>query len=246
MDIKVLIAMHKDYWRSKDDVYKSLYVGAKGSVAKWPQLRDDSGDNISHKNSNYCELTGFYWAWKNLECEFIGFCHYRRYFMKHILGIGTRIFRRKDYEAAMENCDIMMPVLSECAPTVIDHYAQCHNLSDIIKTGDVIEELYPEYKKTFDEVMSGRNIHGYNMFCTRKSIFDDYCKWLFDILFALEKRIDISGYDDYQKRVFGFIAERLFTVYIKHNNLKVLPETVCFMGKRGGLRRIQVWLQRKI
>lgn len=37
----------------------------------------------------------------------------------------------------------------------------------------------------------------------RKEIFDDYCEWLFSILFEVEKRIQISN-NVYQARVFGF------------------------------------------
>lgn len=43
-------------------------------------IGDNTGDNISLRNPNYCELTGLYWAWKNLKCDYIGLCHYRRYF----------------------------------------------------------------------------------------------------------------------------------------------------------------------
>jgi hypothetical protein len=43
-------------------------------------MRDDTGDQISMKNPYYCELTGAYWAWKNLDADLVGLVHYRRYF----------------------------------------------------------------------------------------------------------------------------------------------------------------------
>ena len=59
------------------------------------------------------------------------------------------------------------------------------------------------------------------MFIAKKEIFDEYYKWLFDILFELEKRTDVSNYDDYSKRIIGFFAERMMTVWVLKNNLKV-------------------------
>ena len=41
---------------------------------------DNSGEHISELNKAYCELTTQYWAWKNMEADYYGFCHYRRYF----------------------------------------------------------------------------------------------------------------------------------------------------------------------
>ena len=41
---------------------------------------DDTGDNISEKNRAYSEFTAEYWAWKNVDADYYGMCHYRRYF----------------------------------------------------------------------------------------------------------------------------------------------------------------------
>jgi hypothetical protein len=52
-------------------------------------------------------------------------------------------------------------------------------------------------------------------------LFDKYMNWLFTILFELEKRSDINMADKYRKRVCAFMAERLQTVWIEKNKLKV-------------------------
>ena len=85
--------------------------------------------------------------------------------------------------------------------------------------------MQPEYLESFDAVMKGRKLHLYNMFVMSSEKASEYCHWLFSILFELEQRIDITQYDNYQKRVFGFIAERLFNVWILYNqlNVKYLP-----------------------
>ena len=75
MDIKILVATHKKYWMPEDDVYLPIHVGRAGK-ADLGYVGDNTGDNISSKNTNYCELTGLYWAWKNLKCDYIGSVSY--------------------------------------------------------------------------------------------------------------------------------------------------------------------------
>ena len=65
-DIKVIVAAHKKYEMPKDKMYVPVQVGAEGKK-DIGYTKDNTGDNISSKNSMYCELTGLYWAWKNLE-----------------------------------------------------------------------------------------------------------------------------------------------------------------------------------
>lgn len=89
MKINVLVVTHKSYWMPRDKVYLPILVG--NNLVKEKYLRDNIGENISLKNKNYCELTALYWAWKELQFDYIGLCHYRRYFMVSI----RKIFFRK-------------------------------------------------------------------------------------------------------------------------------------------------------
>ena len=67
--------------------YLPIQVGKAISNTDLGVQGDNTGDNISEKNQSYCELTGIYWAWKNLKnVDYIGLCHYRRYFDFHKQG----------------------------------------------------------------------------------------------------------------------------------------------------------------
>ena len=63
----------------------------------------------------------------------------------------------------------------------------------------------------------------------KSELFDSYCEWMFDILFELEKRLDISDYSAYDARVFGFVSERLLDIWIKTNKLTYINIPVEFM-----------------
>lgn len=224
MDIKIIVATHKSYWMPKDDVYFPLQVGAEGK-SDLGYAKDNVGDNISIKNPNFCELTGLYWAWKNLDCEYIGLCHYRRYFAhkpksNSLLDKQKAIYSRTDYVKLLKHYDIILPIKRNYyIETVHSQYEHAHNKSDLDEVERIIKEKYPDYGEAFDMVMSRTKLHILNMFVMKKALFDEYCKWLFDIEFELEKRIDISKYDTYNARVFGFLSERLFNVWLEKRNL---------------------------
>ena len=149
MDIKILVAAHKKYWMPDDDVYLPIHVGREGK-ADIGYLGDNTGDNISAKNANYCELTGLYWAWKNLKCDYIGLCHYRRYFAgKNIHSNDVEkkkagILKRQDYEKLLQEYDVILPVKRNYyIETVRSQYEHAHNKRDLDETEKIIAELYP-------------------------------------------------------------------------------------------------------
>lgn len=256
MDIKVIVATHKEYWMPSDDVYLPMYVGKCGRN-NLNYIGDDTGDNISTKNPYFCELTGLYWAWKNMQCDYIGVCHYRRYFAHKSFGAATKskqkaIFLKKDYEKLLKVYDIIVPSKRNYyIETIRSHYEHAHCIRDLEETERIIKEKYPEYMLAFQRVMQRHSLYLYNMFVMKKSLFDAYCKWLFDIEFTLENRIDIRSYDPYNARVFGFISERLFNVWLEHNHYSVVeanvvnlepihwPQKICKFLKRKFLRKHQ-------
>lgn len=251
MDIKILVATHKKYWMPKDSVYVPVQVGA----ALHPALGytpDNTGDNISSKNPNYCELTGLYWAWKNLDCQYIGLCHYRRYFGRkvHTKDIEKKkeaIFHRADYERLLQKYDVILPVKRNYyIETVRSQYEHAHYKKDLDEVEKIISEKYPGYSDAFTRVMNRRRLHILNMFVMKKSLFAEYCSWLFDILFELEKRTDLSGYDTYEARLFGFMSERLFNVWLERQNLKKCEVPVVFLENIDWPKKIAEFLKRKV
>ena len=233
MDVKILVATHKPYWMPNDSAYMPIHVGREGKT-DIGFTGDNTGDNISTKNPYFCELTGLYWAWKNLNCEYIGLCHYRRYFSTGKGKKKERIMSRFDYERLLSVYDVIVPAKRNYyIETVRSQYEHAHNKRDLDEVQQIVHEKYPMYDRAFETVMKRKRLHILNMFAMKKELFNQYCEWLFDILFTLEKGIDISDYTPYEARVFGFLSERLFNVWLEyHSTLAVKEVPVVFLEKQ--------------
>ncbi len=246
-DIKIIIATHKSYQMPKDSMYLPIHVGAEGK-ADLGYLKDNSGDNISEKNANYCELTGLYWAWKNLDADYIGLAHYRRHFcLKSSKGDKwQKILTKEQLEPLLQKHDIILPnPRNYFIETNYDQYVHAHHAEDLDTTRQILQERYPNYLPIYDDYMKRTIGHRFNMFIMKKEIFDAYCSWLFEILFELEKRLDISDYSKNDARVFGFVSERLIDVWIENNKLSYLEMPVEFMEKENWLKKGSAFLKRK-
>ncbi len=219
MDTRIYVMTHKEYVKPQDDIYRTLHVG-KAFGNDFGYEGDDTGDNISLKNRNYCELTGIYWLWKNVKCDIVGICHYRRYM------VHKDSFLDKGYiEDVLKSYDVIVPNSSVTPNANLwEQYAYNHSEKDMQICRDVVEEKYPDYVDAFDLCMSCNYFSVGNMVITRKDIFDRYCEWLFDILFEVEKRVDISGYDVEQSRIFGFLSERLLRVWLLKHSYRIREE----------------------
>ena len=220
MDIKILIAMHKPYPVPNDRCYVPMQVGAAGK-ATFCECRDDSGNNISAKNPNFCELTALYWAWQNMDADAIGLVHYRRYFTAKDKGYikshrpFDSVLTDAEVEALMQRAHIVVPKKRRYyIESLYSHYANTHDGSHLDIARSIVADRFPDLLPYVDEAY--RSTYGYmfNMCIMKWEYLDDYCRFIFNVLFEMEKQIDTTGMTRFDARLFGRVSEILFTAWI--------------------------------
>lgn len=247
MNVKIIVAAHKKYWMPLSSLYLPVFVGSAGKPSIEGFLRDDVGTHISARNASFCELTGIYWAWKNLDADYIGLAHYRRYFAR---GFGfskkSRIATQKTIECALTKADVILPKERRYfIESNYSHYAHAHHEQDLILSREILMERYPDYLAAWERVMNRTRGHRFNIFVMKKDLLNLYLDWLFDILFALEVRLDISAYNGIDSRVFGCVSERLLDVWIVRNQIPYIELPVVNLENQHWPRKIFNFFKRK-
>lgn len=233
--VEILVVEHKPSFVNKNKYIKSIQVGTELTDKRLAEADyfDNTGDNISAGNKSYCELTAIYWMWKNLDLDYYGLWHYRRYMsFAENQGLKTNDFGDvvfPDIEGALPQLNITEDAIKEAVSnydmilpqkhsfewvgkTIHQVYNQEHFPKDLDFCLDYIEKNYPDIAK-FNSTLDRYDGFFCNMFVLRKDIFNGYCEFLFDVLGEFEKNTDLSDYSPYQLRVTGFLAERLTSIY---------------------------------
>lgn len=228
--MKIYIIAHKQFNNPvADEIYQPLQVGAalhEEIDSAWE--KDNTGDHISEKNLSYNELTGLYWIWKNSEEDIVGLCHYRRYFVKGtgkiknlIFGKNEDFLKREEIDRILSKNDLIVHnktyFMQGCRKQYLDTQKYPNDIKVLRK---VLKKYYPEYVAAYDKVMKGRKCHLLNMMIGRKNVVDNYCEWLFDVLFKVEKYLLASGETGFERRM-GMLGERMLDIWIVRNNIKV-------------------------
>ncbi|MEG2366206.1 MAG: DUF4422 domain-containing protein [Alistipes sp.] len=247
----LLVCAHKQDACLNKAPYMPIQVGKALSKVDLGFQGDNTGENISTRNRNYCELTAHYWAWKNLgDADYVGLNHYRRYFdfgsssWANVKTVGTAAFFCKehpvpDMDTLFAHCDMVMARPKIYPYNLYTDYCRCHIKEDFDQLRQVVAEKYPSYLKSFDHVFFHNNrLSHFNMFVLPRAQFNDYSAWLFDILFEVERRIHISN-DPVQARVFGYMSERLLAIYARQKGFRICYKTVLMIDdhKHKGLAK---------
>ena len=247
MKIQVIVAAHKAYRMPEDPMYLPLHVGKAGKELDLGFQGDNTGDNISEKNATFCELTGIYWAWKNLSGDYVGLAHYRRHFQsRKTKDKWSGILTSEEAEALLKDHDVLLPKRRNYyIETVYNQYVHAHPAEPLDLSLKLAAQSGESYAAAAERMKKRSWTHIYNMFIMKKDVFDGYCQWLFDILFQVENTIDISSYSQYDKRVFGFLAERLLDIYLEGSGIDYKEIPVMFMEDQNWLKKGTAFLKRK-
>lgn len=240
--IKIFVSAHKPAMFPTAASIIPIQVGAENAATLFENtLHDNEGENISALNPMYCELTAQYWAWKNADADYYGFCHYRRYFdftnVEHRENdygeiIDTYIDERTiteyglDDESiahAVEGWDVITSPRNDVRriggfSTLKEHWdADEHlRLKDLRHMYDILCARHPDYRQDADAVLNGREAAFCNMFIMRKDIFFAYNEWLFPLLKEFADTSDFSTADVQTLRTVGHLSERLLNMFLVH------------------------------
>ena len=259
--IKIIVATHKEYKMPCDHMYLPLHVGAEGkkdangNTLDLGYTKDNIGENISILNSSFCELTGLYWAWKNLDEDYIGLVHYRRYFSLKKKGKEPfdNILVRNEIIPMLGKYKVFVPSKRRYyIESLYSHYEHTHYSNHLKETRNIISEKFPEYVNSFDNVVNRTYGYMFNMMIMERSFLNEYCNWLFDILFELKNRLNTIGLSSYQGRCYGRVSEIIFNVWLDYqiksgslNKNEIKELGYIYMEKIDWIKKGSAFLQAK-
>lgn len=248
--IKLFVCCHQLCEVPSYPLLVPIQVGTALAENRFPNFCcDDIGENISNQNPAYCELTAQYWAWKNVKADYVGFFHYRRYLYpdfstKRVYSVrkrpDIRMLERMGYDdfaQIIERHDMILPRGENMYVSVEEHYANApwHHRQDMDLIQKIVRELHPEMGQAMEQYLAGTVCYFGNIYIMRWGTFCEYCAWLFPILKEFDRRADVSHYSGQERRVDGYLAERLLGVYYtyRRHSLKALelPRVHFYSGK---------------
>ena len=227
-DVKIYICCHKDYEDVGISDPRYILISDK-EIKNNSKLRFIRSDGYLD-NRMWSELTQIYYIWTHpeLQADWIGLCHYRRYFdfMNDI----------PEFEVPVVAKNIIQPFNNYI------NYDLCHYGRDLITIAKLLKDYDGTYLRWIIRMMDSHHYLPYNMFILPKAVFNDLCKFIFDVLFMFDKQIKVNNdylamlkhlgdyreayvekpmkpnnTYEYQARLYGFLSERLFsTFFIKY------------------------------
>lgn len=235
--VKIYVACHNKFVPPEElktnDIFvpilsgKAIYdpehdTGKKGSKAWIPEFGDDTGDNISFLNPYFCELTVLYWAWKNdKDSDYIGLNHYRRFFSSDnddtlFITKEEILNNLKNYDYLVHGCSSDYQHWYNHKFSIYEGYKGSHDIRTFDIALEVCKELYPDmYDSFYYETMENSAMCLCNLILCKRELLDEYCSWLFPLLFKVHERLDYKNVltDSYSQRAVGFLAERLMRIW---------------------------------
>lgn len=240
-NLNIFICTHKDFPEYPiNDSYK-IIAGENDNISdKKIEVLREYDNKYSPVQRSMSEVSRIYYIWKNyINTDYIGICHYRRYFsfydnVDYISWFVNRKYNKNNKSIILLNSEhIHVP----------SHYNECHNINDYIEVKNIIKNKF----NINDYILNKTEYELYkcNMFIMHRNDFENYCAFLFTVL---DEFIKVRGFTDmnsihnyvetnkiyyhsnnttttYQERILAFLAERISNIFFKlyFNEFHLLP-----------------------
>lgn len=220
-NIKIYISYHKPISKLELPFIKMIPTNLKDGI------------NIAYKN-NYCELRTQYYVWKNCTPDYVGFFQFRRYLdtSKEVCRVNTSkkprpyVIKKKPNVQGMfldrildfkEKYDVIAPIPEYIGISVYERYAvsKGHRKEDLDMIINILLSKYPHFSDAVKVYLNGFYEYYGNIFFMKKNIYNEYCSWLFDILFNFDEQVI-----NVLPKTNGYLGERLFGIYFTYLKLK--------------------------
>ena len=219
----IYVAMHKECAFYRSDTYLPLWLSAPESNPYGFTLGAPEPE-IDALNPRINECTGLYRIWRHDTSEVKGLAHYGRYLASEWSKVQVPM-EREEILHFLQRYDILVPQERYVSFPVRVQIAEILDVRIAHRAYEVYERLIaerqPDDLESFRRVMNGHGFYICNVFITRKEIFDRYCGWLFSFLTDAAKELDYDERTDMNRRVAGYMAERMLTVWLMRQDLRI-------------------------
>ena len=255
-NVDIFVYSHKPFTPLvKNPVYKILTNTKEKIDTKLSVYRDYEGeDNIADKNLMYNEYTGLYWLWRNYPLKkFIGLNHYRRYYqflddvpdIEALLDVYSMLLNRP---IIFKENNFVLSYTKE-VPDNREWYGFWHNVEDFDLLEQLFHEKFPEYLDGFEKMKKAQYLYNSSMFTMPKTMFTEYCEFIFAVLEEYNNIIGCHTVPEYikhvednkekyikehlpyynveiQARILGYVAERAMNAYIFNGSESIESKSI--------------------
>lgn len=232
--VKILVSYIKPSFLFKSDILVPIHLGraveraaSKDGVGSDEDIRwlhenclfgdDDVEGSMSGDNRRLGFFTGTYWAWKNYarlgDPEFFGSFGYRKLFHAGFL-------------AELPNVDVVMPELCNThSCSLKDQTIQMHGRDVYEALVQAVDDSHPDEAALLGEYLNERLGYFHELYVMRKSVFFDFCEWLYPMVKSL------LSVDHYLGRSDVVFRSPLMKRFFSEENRVLLDEQVYGKGE---------------
>ena len=229
--MSIFVVTHKQAELPRTDWLVPLGVGGYRDASV--QLSDETGHSIAAINRSYCELTATHWIWRNRPDDWVGLCHYRRYFnllplqgapaqgvlqapaTPQTLAFLAAPAQRERLELLLDKFGLVVPAPVTVWPSVGHAFASAHG-ADIWAA--FMSACRDEFGRIATTLEADTRFYPFNMLAARREVFADYATRLFRVIdrvsAAIGDRAPVDGARFQPYRYPAYLGERFTGLYL--------------------------------